>query len=46
MYKARHLIEDYFTTLKQFRATATRDDQHAANFLGAIYLVASVIWRN
>ncbi|MEG4504541.1 hypothetical protein QUA81_09945 [Microcoleus sp. F6_B4] len=32
--------------LKQYRAIATRYDKCAANFLGAIYLAASVIWLN
>ncbi|MEG3934194.1 MULTISPECIES: hypothetical protein [unclassified Microcoleus] len=32
--------------LKHYRAIATRYDKRAANFLGAIYLAASVIWVN
>ncbi len=46
LYKARHLIENFFAKLKQYRAMATRYDKRAANFLGAIYLAASVIWLN
>lgn len=46
LYKARHLIENFFAKLKQFRAIATRYDKTARNFLAAIYLVASVIWLN
>jgi transposase len=46
LYKARHLIENFFARLKQFRAIATRYDKTARNFLAAIYLVASVIWLN
>ncbi|MFO0779434.1 MAG: IS5 family transposase [Nitrospira sp.] len=46
LYKARHLIENFFARLKQFRAIATRYDKRAANFLGAIYLVASMTWLN
>lgn len=46
LYKARHLIENFFAKLKQYRAIATRYDKRAANFLGAIYLAASVIWLN
>jgi transposase len=46
MYKARHLIENFFAKLKQFRGIATRDDKKAKTFLGAIYLAASVIWLN
>lgn len=46
LYKARHLIENFFARLKQFRAIATRYDKTARNFLAAIYLAASVIWLN
>ncbi|MBD2542290.1 transposase, partial [Planktothricoides raciborskii] len=46
LYKARHLIENFFARLKQYRAIATRYDKTARNFLGAIYLIASVIWLN
>ena len=45
-YKARHLIENFFARLKQYRAIATRYDKLAVNFLGAIYLAASVVWLN
>lgn len=44
LYKARHLIENFFAKLKQFRGIATRYDKLAENFLGAIYLAASVVW--
>jgi len=43
LYKARHLIENFFAKLKQFRAIATRYDKRAINFLGGIYLAASSI---
>nr|WP_201782673.1 IS5 family transposase [Calothrix sp. 336/3] len=46
LYKARHLIENFFAKLKQYRAIATRYDKRARNFLGAIYLAATVIWLN
>jgi transposase len=46
LYKARHLIENFFAKLKQYRAIATRYDKRAVNFLGAIYLAAAVIWLN
>ncbi|MEH1890353.1 MAG: hypothetical protein V7K92_13135, partial [Nostoc sp.] len=53
MQRPRHLIENFFAKLKQYRAMptagyayATRYDKRAANFLGAIYLAASVIWLN
>ena len=43
LYKVRHLIENFFAKLKQFRAIATRYDKRSVNFLGAIHLAASVI---
>lgn len=46
LYKARHLIENFFCSLKHFRAIATRYDKTARNSLAAIYLVASLIWLN
>lgn len=46
LYKARHLIENFFAKLKQFRAIATRYDKTARNFLGAIQLAAAVICLN
>jgi transposase len=46
LYKARHLIENFFAKLKQFRAIATRYDKRASNFLGAIYLASSITWLN
>jgi transposase len=46
LYKARHLIENFFAKLKQFRAIATRYDKTARNFLAAIYVTASAIWLN
>jgi transposase len=44
--KARHLIENFFCKLKQFRAIATRYDNTAINFLAASYLAAATIWLN
>jgi transposase len=46
LYKARHLIENFFAKLKQFRAIATRYDKTDRNFLGAVHLVAAAIWLN
>lgn len=37
LYKSRHLIENFFCKLKQFRAIATRYDKTARNFLAAVY---------
>ena len=44
LYEARHLIENFFAKLKQFRAIATRYDKTARNFLAAIHLAAAAIW--
>ena len=46
LYKARHLIENFFAKLKQFRAIATRYDKTARNFLAGVHLTASAIWLN
>src|SRR3954447_15898211 len=45
-YKARHLIENFFAKLKQFRAIATRYDKTARNFLSGVHLAAAAIWLN
>jgi transposase len=45
-YKARHLIENFYCWLKQFRAIATRYDKTARNFLAAIHLAAAIAWLN
>lgn len=46
LYQARHLIENFFAKLKQYRAIATRYDKTARNFLGAIHIAAAVFWLN
>ena len=46
IYQARHLIENFFAKLQQFRAIATRYDKTARNFLAAIHLTAGLIWLN
>ena len=46
MYTWRHLIENFFQKLKQYRAIATRYDKRASSFLGGIHLAAAVIWLN
>jgi transposase len=46
LYKERHLIENFFCKLKQFRAIATRYDKTAQNFRAAIHLAAAIIWLN
>ncbi|MFZ3352884.1 MAG: IS5 family transposase [Xanthobacteraceae bacterium] len=46
IYKARHLMENFYCKLKQYRAIATRYDKTARNFLASIHLAAAVIWLN
>jgi transposase len=46
LYRTRHLIEQFFNKLKQYRSIATRYDKTARNVLGAIYLAAAVVWLN
>ena len=46
MYKARHLMENFFCKLKQYRAIATRYDKTARNFLAAVHLASTIIWLN
>ena len=45
-FMRRHLIENFFAKIKQFRAIATRYEKTARNFLAAVQLVASVVWLN
>ena len=46
IYKARHLIENFFCKLKEFRAIATRYDKTARNFLAGIHCAAALILIN
>ncbi len=41
-YKERHLVENAFCRLKDFRRIATRYDKLAANFLSAVALATAV----
>jgi transposase len=43
-YKARHLIENFFFKLKQFRTIATRYDKTARNFVAVLQLASATIW--
>ena len=43
LYKARHLIENFWSKLKQYRAIAPGYDKLAINFLGAIHLAAAFL---
>jgi len=44
LYNARHLIENFFAHLKQYRSIATRHDKTARNLLAGVYLAATAIW--
>jgi transposase len=43
-YRERHLIECFFSRLKQFRRIATRYEKLARNFLSMLNLAAAYIW--
>ncbi len=44
LYKKRHLIENLFAKLKDWRRIATRYDRCAHTFRSAIYIAATVIF--
>ena len=46
LYKARHLIENFFAKLKQYRCIATRYDKTLCSFLATTALVAILDWLN
>ena len=46
LYKARHLIKNFFARLKPYRCVATRYDKTVRNFLGATHLAGAVVWLN
>ena len=43
MYKWRHLVENFFQKLKEFRRIATRYDKTDTSFRAAIHLVAAFL---
>ena len=43
MYKWRHLVENFFQRLKEFRRIATRYDKTDVSFAAAINLVAALL---
>jgi transposase len=43
MYKWRHLIENFFCTLKQFRRIATRYEKTDESFAAMIYLASAAL---
>ena len=44
MYKIRHLVENSFCRLKQFRGIATRYDKLKRNYQSAVALACIFIW--
>jgi transposase len=44
LYKERHLVECFFSKLKQFRRIATRYEKTAGNYRAMLHLVATIIW--
>lgn len=43
MYKWRHLVENFFQKIKEFRRIATRYDKTEASFAGMIHLAAAFL---
>ena len=43
MYRWRHLIENYFAKIKEFRAVATRYDKTDTSYRATINLAAAII---
>jgi transposase len=43
-YGSRHLVENLWARLKEWRAVATRYEKTAASFLGVLHLAAALDW--
>jgi hypothetical protein len=43
MYKWRHLVENFFAAIKDFRRIATRYDKTDSSFKAMVYLVSGVL---
>ena len=43
MYRSRHLIENTFAKLKEFRAVATRYDKTDTSYAATIHLAGAII---
>jgi transposase len=43
MYRRRHLVENFFCNIKQYRRVATRYDKTDESFAAMIYLAGSVL---
>ena len=44
LYKRRHLVENAFLALKQWRGIATRYTKNSASFLAAVHIRCLVLW--
>ncbi|MDR0967076.1 MAG: transposase, partial [Myxococcales bacterium] len=44
LYKERHLVENFFCKIKEFRRVATRYEKNAVNFLGFVLFAAIKVW--
>jgi transposase len=43
MYKWRHLVENFFAAIKEFRRIATRYDKTDSSFKAMIYLASGLV---
>jgi len=43
MYKWRHLVENFFAAIKEFRRIATRYDKTDSSFKAMLYLVSGLV---
>ncbi|AOX18536.1 transposase [Kozakia baliensis NRIC 0488] len=43
-YRCRHLVENFWTRLKEWRAVATRYEKTATSFLAVIHIAAAADW--
>jgi transposase len=46
LYKIRHLVENAFLMLKQWRGIATRYAKNSASFLAAVHIRCIFIWAS
>lgn len=44
LYRYRHLVENAFARLKQFRAMATRYDKLKRNYESTVAMACSFLW--
>jgi len=44
LYKLRHLVENAFLKLKQWRGIATRYAKHTQSFLAAVQIRSFMLW--